>query len=115
MNYKLAKKLKDAGFPQKKWEGVNLETGKKLKENEVPLQEPTLSELIEACGDRFFSLKYVKLHAPEAYPPSKRIQQIREGNFWVADGEQCWTTAKTPEIVMTKLWLKLQLDNYPQV
>lgn len=55
MNYELAKQLKDAGFPEfyqatgvtpamrgKKWDG---------------LYEPTLSELIEACGSGFWKLE----------------------------------------------------------
>ena len=47
MNYKLAKQLKDAGFPQEKW----IAKGKgefKIKEAETTYV-PTLSELIEAC------------------------------------------------------------------
>lgn len=46
MNYELAKKLKDAGFPQ---DGI----GQFI---DVKLASPTLSELIEACGDKFRGL-----------------------------------------------------------
>ena len=112
MNYKLALALKEAGFPQNTEHYY--ENGKYISSwsdyfncgGEL-IAAPTLSELIEACGDGFFNLNYVKLHAPEAYPPLKRIQEIREGNLWVANGEQCWTTAKTPEESVAKLWLKL--------
>lgn len=59
MNYELAKKLKDAGFPIKRC----LETGKIVKPDLVFLGGdgsiwfyPTLSELIKACGDKFEKL-----------------------------------------------------------
>ena len=60
MRYELAKELKDAGFPQLK---------EILKEDFLVLSEeikvtdpyedyePTLSELIEACGDSFWDVK----------------------------------------------------------
>jgi len=41
MTHELAKELKDAGFPQREGRGV---------------KHPTLSELIEACGDKFYGL-----------------------------------------------------------
>lgn len=47
MTYELAKQLADAGFPYK-WE--------KTDENNEPFEEPTLSELIEACGDGLWNL-----------------------------------------------------------
>jgi hypothetical protein len=69
INYKLAKKLKEAGFPQ------NVKSGSILCKHLVSPMDgthiihnydcdyvkdgmyfPTLSELIEACGDRFDSL-----------------------------------------------------------
>ena len=99
MNYELAKQLKDAGFPQKNT-GVfsfsyvfetkegNLETGDKA-------YVPTLSELIEACGERFDSLE-------NAFQ-----------NGWRADGwditEEIILTkiGSTPEEAVAKLWLKL--------
>lgn len=60
MNYDLALKLKNAGFPQKEWPGTKLYDhsqeewidGKAqgIIDNEGAYS-PTLSELIEACGD----------------------------------------------------------------
>lgn len=55
MNYELAKKLKDAGFPQYSIECL---FDPKLKEwgaSDMACS-PTLSELIEACGDQFYEL-----------------------------------------------------------
>ena len=78
MDYALAKQLKDAGFP-----GLS------------GLAEPTLTELIEACGERFESLN-------------------RHGEgAWGAEG---WPTdnttpllvvGSTPEEAVAKLWLAL--------
>lgn len=72
MNYKLAKKLKDAGFPQSgtdwlmEYEGIDGNTyyqeicdyGTCRSEGQAPEYKkcvylPTLEELIEACGERF--------------------------------------------------------------
>lgn len=51
----IAKKLKDAGFPQiHGLEGI-LED----KNNPLTPNYPTLSELIETCGDKFLSLEYI--------------------------------------------------------
>ena len=51
MDYELAKQLKDAGFPQRGfgmwWDGRVFTT----KDIYSELYQPTLSELIEACGD----------------------------------------------------------------
>jgi predicted nucleic acid-binding Zn ribbon protein len=55
MDYTLAKKLKDAGFVQKgkgyieRWDFAQDE----------PLYIPTLSELIDACGERFEELNKI--------------------------------------------------------
>ncbi len=70
MDYKLAKELKDAGFPQygigKYWHNGVLETYQELEEwgeNHLGVMDnsfycPTLEELIEACGQHFYSLRY---------------------------------------------------------
>ena len=118
MNYKLAKQLKDAGFPQFgngfalipdnipvgdgtpeeieedgtmtviDWQNYIYNTS---LHSEEMMYQPTLSELIEACG---------KLHG---------LFRDRERNCWVA-----WTRnpeidcdGKTPEEAVAKLWLKL--------
>ena len=62
MNYSLAKQLKEAGFPQKGY-GMPYSIVVSLRGDEIALDGkenvyyyPTLSELIEACGERFGSL-----------------------------------------------------------
>ena len=61
MNYELCKKLKDAGFPQT-WpkpdfleihDAVEISKIYEKYPNEFNPYRPTLSELIEACGDEF--------------------------------------------------------------
>lgn len=69
MDYELAKKLKDAGFPQDgfffyaktkgspyvHWSYSGCCSPRTLHEEEITV--PTLSELIEACGDRLESIR----------------------------------------------------------
>ena len=63
MNYELAKRLKDAGFPQTKSQyGEYYITGSPgtflglIPRNDDILTFPTLEELIEACGDNLMSI-----------------------------------------------------------
>lgn len=56
MNYELCKQLKDAGFPQ---EGLGMFwDGQIFTTNDIysDLYQPTLSDLIESCGDEFLDL-----------------------------------------------------------
>lgn len=66
MTYELAKQLKDAGYPQLYREGMGYfdrngnynESACSEYNNDMDwsICEPTLSELIEACGNSFLSL-----------------------------------------------------------
>lgn len=56
MNYELAKQLKDAGFPQRQRKGTF--PWKLTKKEDCYV--PTLSELIEACGDDLEEIKQMK-------------------------------------------------------
>jgi hypothetical protein len=104
MNYELAKQLKDAGFPQDKigWVYLDIEgqnypdtAWKKVEYPEIETKEPTLSELIAACGDEFYSL---------VYTTDKDWGCFSEKDQWntiaTADG-------KTPEEAAAKLWFAL--------
>lgn len=93
MNYKLAKELKDAGFPMKLalpnsesvWGGVDT--------NGTYYQYLTLSEFIQACGEKFHCLVYTS-----------------DKKFWSAGTTNVvkdWQNGKSPEEAVAKLWLKL--------
>lgn len=91
ITYELVKQLKEAGFPMNKalpdsryiWGGTD--TGGTVYEY------PTLSELIEACGDKFSMLHNC-------------------GNIWKAFAvyaKEKITQGSTPEEAVAKLWLEL--------
>ena len=100
MNYKLAKQLKDAGFPFRKGLGckrfVN-ENGEQFNYGQIPPnmkneEIPTLSELIDACGDGFWKME-------------------NQYGRWGVIGRDykvlISVSGKTPEEAVAKLWLKL--------
>src|ERR1700685_2083469 len=84
MKYELAKQLKDAGFPQdtewtwfrfpdgtyKIWNRTDVsefESGKQMR----LFSDPTLSELVEACGEDFYHLrKTIKWFAAALFAPA---------------------------------------------
>jgi hypothetical protein len=92
MNHELAEQLKDAGFPQEYTQKYDSEQWSTPKGD---LLIPTLSELIEACGDDFNNL-------------------IRgwQGDSWTAVGprKDDYTFAEegsTAEEAVARLWLSL--------
>ncbi len=94
MNYELAKKLKNAGFPQKGMD-CNWITNPEAELEEIYV--PTLSELIEACGDKFYG-----------------IHRMVSG-IWIAfmydiedSSRQVEAPGSTPEEAVALLWLELQ-------
>ena len=133
MNYDLAKNLKDAGFPQVVKDGTKKTLQNKLcEEHKVNLHKdvdmaeyielipklggcpkcdfvyyPTLSELIEACGDDFGSL-------------------IGNKDCWTAGTTSCmdcetysgeknlFKTGSTPDISVANLWLELHKNSVEQ-
>lgn len=101
IDYKLAKQLKDAGFPLKTWcPAIGLE--------EHPLDNcdgfPALSELIKSCEDKFWKLEY----RPHINPAN---------NHWLAAFLnikgliRIAVEGKTPDEAVAKLWLKLNPPN----
>ena len=130
MNYELAKQLKDAGFEQEGEEGYYLYSDldedrvsihlmgetmipEHLKDKEV--YSPTLSELIEACGDKFcmlvndLTLMRRRRDCLDSIPPKYRAestvlkQKIYSGepDYFVSE----W--GGTPEEAVSLLWLEL--------
>lgn len=108
ITYELAKQIKDAGFPQKisMWsivffEGISFNLAessnfKKLEDKEKVLI-PTLSELIEACGDKFHTLERVVLNKTFWAATGKS----QEGKYFLYKG----MGAETPEETVANLWL----------
>lgn len=110
MDYSLALKLKEAGFPQVPKDGFD-EAGNPrghydsieiAQKPETRCYKPHLEELIEACGDRFIGLR-------KAEPGAKFILA------WLADayekGQRYYTfdtEGNTPSEAVANLWLALQ-------
>jgi len=113
MNYELAKKLKDNGFPFRTSttdNGIKLAipTSKKIieyldtKKDIINFDDewffiPTLSELIDACGDRFMALdsgRSIGERGWIAFSDDRKLSKMK-------------TKGKTPKIAVAKLWLKL--------
>ena len=113
MNYKLAKKLKDAGFPQK---GENYwrckckectggdEEKCKCSDNEY-VYVPTLEELIDACGEKNIVLWGCK---KDNYYASISSYDHIEGTEKMIEAQ---TYGKTPTEAVAKLYLKLNETN----
>lgn len=102
MNYELTKKLRDAGFEYKKI-GLNAYPSFDTPTEKVLI--PTLSELIEACGDRFKGLFPPTPLTPDCWFAVEKVGQInREGIFteWSLYG------GSIPEEAVANLWLSLQ-------
>lgn len=92
MKYELTKKLKDADFP------INWEISCGHCGYDNGANGPTLSELIEACGDKFGELKKSFRYGDNGYI-----------EVWDAREEYDNTSnyGSTPEEAVVNLWLKL--------
>lgn len=108
MDYQLAKELKEAGFPQKfkcgSWYYSHdgevmgyitrvLGNMDDVHEDDGDIVKPTLSELIDACGDEFIALSKL-------------------GDLWwcATDGSpvrMMGIKGQTPEEAVARLWLAL--------
>lgn len=104
MNYELALKLKEAGFSQipKNRYFLHVENNKVIAKdaNDMDMKDkvysPTLSELIEACGDDFYRLYVVGI--------STNDSKIKN---WGAGNKNLFMTGLTPEEAVANLWLTL--------
>lgn len=94
MTYELAKKLKHANFQAEEYV-TEMYFDSSLPIGEADLPNPTLSELIEACGISFFDLRrYVD----------------KNSLVWAASGIKSWGNyeiGSTPEEAVANLWLEL--------
>lgn len=94
MNYELTKKLKEAGFP------IKIETHRQSSGwEEYIMIPPTLSELIEACGERFGFLLLNQ---------ENKMWLGREKGIEPIHPEfSGYKHYETPEEAVANLWLKL--------
>jgi len=108
LSYETAKELKDAGFPQDKTQWIlytiDVISAKASNEDYYALREtdlgnievsevlasPTLSELLEECGEGFESLVKVK---------------AKDGYTWVARGYNYGEFEIIPPEAVANLWL----------
>ena len=106
MDYKLAKQLKEAGFPQKTeyqfiktfggniraWNSCEMSEFKTAKIQRLNVACPTLSELIEACKEDCWE-----------------INQTIDNKWQAWEHNRCGKMGKgkTPEVAVAKLFLKL--------
>lgn len=100
MNYELAKKLKEAGFAQKQptmVESFEIKGGT-LNIVGEPVYTPTLSELIEACGDEFHQVNHWQLSDNRDWVAKGRSEKLNSG---------ITGNGKTPEEAVANLWIKL--------
>ena len=108
ISYKLAKQLKDAGFPTIQLTDHELCDYQQSEIIDgVCYHIPNLSELIEACGDDFQGIMF--------YPSEPETRKFRAFD-WKENSFSCFDSngngsdikGKTPEEAVAKLWLKLQ-------
>jgi len=120
ITYELALKLKEAGFPQygdgnyhdspsyiKKLEyAINNKTMlSRISPDDDMIYLPTLSELIEECGDRFDELIRLK-HKEDTYKYSAYSYPCEECGY-----EGLYTgRGSTPEEAVAQLYLELNRD-----
>jgi len=89
MNYELALKLKEAGFPASN-EWIDGGTNFFIDKGELVYEAPTLSELIAACGEHF-----------------ERLTHFGNGEWEAKQFKRNSVIGNSPEEAVAKLWLKL--------
>jgi len=104
MNYELALKLKEAGFPQEGKNGywINSAGVTSSIKKEAPYV-PTLSELIEACGSQFLMLRRGLGDKPNHIIDKKEGAWMCECAAW----DRPRFLGDTPEEAVANLWLSL--------
>lgn len=98
MKYELVKELKDAGF---NFRYIEEDESRPFPNEDITWMwhTPTLSELIEACGDRFVSLER------DHIDPTEEASFIATGKF--GDYVEMHGFTKDPTSAVARLWLAL--------
>jgi hypothetical protein len=100
MNYDLAKQLKDVGFPQGGKGNWMLPPDKIVARSHDRVYEPTLEELIGACGDKFHSLVSVHKGAHKSWQACAETDGLVSGE------------GGTPTEAIAYLWLALNSNRH---
>jgi len=115
MKYETVAQLKKAGFPQPTeglYEGTYNNEHKDLDSLGVYFYTPSLSELIEACGDE---LEAIVRTTQEQTSPWWRAYPTDEAYKGECVVDCCgYEVGDTPEEAVAKLWLALHGDNPKQ-
>ena len=91
MNYQLAERLRDEGFPQSGGgRHIGAPTAFVWRARDL-VYVPTLEELILACGDQFGAMARLEDESFEATAPADRLRQ----------------TGKSPTDAFARLWLAI--------
>jgi hypothetical protein len=90
MNHSLAQELKDAGFPQRDRGNFVSPPDIEIINSPLAIYVPTLEELIEACGDKFF-----------------RLVRKHDGTFLAESVDYDIGDGTTPAEAVARLWLAL--------
>lgn len=117
ITYELAKELKDAGFPTPSTGQIitDADMARGWHFKSIPndpgewYYEPSLSELIEVCGEDFDRLEHEK---DSAFLQGEHIKRNRfRADGYVQVEKNHWSTmsylGSTPEEAVAKLWLAL--------
>lgn len=109
MDYELAKRLKDNGFPRKYYRCsycIEQDYESCTECEDAVESNPSLEELIEACGDRF-----ILLERRNGYYKNGRSRPVR----WVCEDLiiSC-ASGSTPSEAVANLWLALNVDTPPK-
>ena len=106
MTWELAKQLKDAGFPEG-GKGNLLDASPDPHLDWQNAYAPTLSELIEACGDGY-------LHIMNHSGPEEWCATFNDHFCSPLDSQKAHGHGSTPDIAVGKLWLALNSPNQSQ-
>jgi hypothetical protein len=96
MKYDLAQQLRDAGFPQGGKGSWVFPPGALLARANDRVYLPTLSDLMEACGDFFHALRHPAQGGWQAFSVIDREGVMETG------------TGETPEEAVARVWLALR-------
>jgi len=115
MDYKLAKQLKAAGYPQPDWENM-FYVGSAPPDKDFAYT-PTLSELISACGDGFQDLRHGAWVDDDTFDHDKWAASTRTHDCDCDDPDRKdskfhvnweYAVGDSPEEAVAKLWLEMK-------